>query len=104
MLRIKVFIPICAMNSAEIPIDYLYFVVYLNEHKKNVVIPDFWCQSLDLANAINNGLNSHDNHRIFFSADINKDPDFSIAIPETFDEKVDGCYFGKLCRAFSKCY
>lgn len=86
----------------ETPLDYLYFCVYLNDYKKNVLIPDYWCQTLDLAKSINKGLNSNENHLIFLSPDMNKDPDFSIPLRETYDANVDGCYFGKLRRAFSE--
>lgn len=91
------------MMDADIEIQYdLYFAVYLNDHKKNVLIPDFWCESLDLARAINSGLNSNENHLIFLSSDLNKIPDFSIPVRKTLDWDVDGCYFGKIKRAFSK--
>lgn len=57
----------------------------------------------DLAKSINEGLNRNENHFIFFSADLNKHPDFSMeAWNGTFEAEVDRCYFGELIRAFSK--
>lgn len=87
--------------SAEIQYD-LYFAAFLNGFAKNVLIPDFLCESFDLAHAINQGLNSNENHLIFFSPDLNKVPDFSLPVRETLNLEVDGCYFGKIVRAFSK--
>lgn len=81
----------------------LYLAAYLNDHKKNILIPDYWCDSLDLARSINSGLKKNENHLIFFSPDLNKIPDFSLPIRRgALDLTRDGCYFGKILRAFSK--
>lgn len=80
----------------------LYFVAFLNNQNKNVIIPYFWCDDIDWAKTINNGLNRNENHLIFYSPDIEKDPDFTLTTRSTFDSNSDGCYFGKLKRSFSK--
>lgn len=89
------------MSFEEIKYD-LYFAVFLTNHDKNVLIPDFWCNDFDLAGAINGILNKNKNHLIFFSPDINKYPDFTLPVRETLDLETDGCYFGKILRAFSE--
>lgn len=87
----------------EIEIQYdLYLAVYLDDAKKNVFVPDYWCGTFDLASTINNGLNKHQNHLIFFSRDLNKISDFSLHVRTKLDSNIDGCYFGKVTRAFSK--
>lgn len=81
----------------------LYLIASLNGLKKNVLIPDFWCDSFDLAKQINEGLNRNENHLIFFSSDLTKEPDFSLPVlKEKFDSDADHCYFGKTIKAFSK--
>lgn len=68
-----------------------------------MVIPDYWCDSFDLAKEINEGLNRNINHLIFYSPDLTKEPDFSLPVlKEKFDADKDRCYFGKIIRAFSK--
>lgn len=88
-------------QQVEIQYD-LYFAAYLNQPKKNVLIPDYWCDTFNLANTINGGLNRNENHLIFVSPDLNKIPDFTLPVREAFDPVGDGCYFGKLLRAFSR--
>lgn len=89
--------------SGDIEIQYdLYLAAYLTAHKKNFLIPDYWCDSFDLAKSINSGLNSNENHLIFVSPDLKKVPDFSLPVRATLDLNEDGCYFGKILRAFSK--
>lgn len=81
----------------------LYLVVNLTGLKKNVCVPDFWCDSFDLAKQINEGLNRNENHLVFFSSDLSKEPDFSLPVSkEKFDDTTDNCYFGKIIRTFSK--
>lgn len=80
----------------------LYLAAYLHDAKKNVLIPDYWCGTFDLAAAINGGLNTNQNHLIFFSPDLNKIPDFALPVHNKFDSNIDGCYFGKVTRAFSE--
>lgn len=80
----------------------LYLAVFLNEHKKNVLVPDYWCDTFNLAESINSGLNSNRNHLIFYSPDHNKVPDFTHPIRRTLNLEADGCYIGKVIRAFSK--
>lgn len=81
---------------------HLYFVAFLNDHNKNVLIPDFWCDGFDLAKSINESLNRNENHLIFHSPNIKNDPDFTLPVRPTLDLNIDGCYFGKIVRAFSK--
>lgn len=89
--------------AQQVEIQYdLYFAAFLNEPKKNVLIPDYWCDTFDLAKSINSGLNKNENQLIFFSVDLNKIPDFTLPVRRTFDPESDGCYFGKIVRAFSK--
>lgn len=81
----------------------LYLVVHLNGLQKNVCVPDFWCDSFNLAQQINEGLNRNVNHLIFYSSDLTKEPDFSLPILNgRFDDANDHCYFGKVIRTFSK--
>lgn len=80
----------------------LYFAVYLTELKKNVLVPDYWVDTLNLAESINEGLNKNKNHLIFVSPDLNKEPDFSTSVRHTLDLDTDGCYIGKVVRAFSE--
>lgn len=87
--------------GVEIQYD-LYFAAYLQDFNKNVLIPDFWCNTFDLAGSINGGLNRNKNHLIFVSPDLNKIPDFSLPVRRTLDLQTDGCYFGKILCAFSK--
>lgn len=87
--------------NVEIQYD-LYFAAYLVDFKKNVLVPDYWVDTFDLAQSINDGLKRSANHLIFISPDLNKVPDFSIPVRRTLDLKSDGCYFGKVTRAFSK--
>lgn len=87
--------------NVEIQYD-LYLAAYLVDFKKNVLIPDYWADTFDVAKAINHGLNSNENHLIFVSPDMDKIPDFSLPVRRTLDLKTDGCYFGKITRAFSK--
>lgn len=88
--------------AQEVEIQYdLYLAAHLDKPKKNVLIPDYWCDTFNLAESINEGLNKHKNHLIFCSPDLNKIPDFSLIPRETFDSNGDGCYFGKILRAFN---
>lgn len=81
----------------EVKIQYdLYLAVYLKDFNKNVLIPDFWCDTFNLAQSINEGLNCNKNHLIFVSPDLNKVPDFSLPVRDTLDLDADGCYFGKI--------
>lgn len=81
----------------------LYLVAHLTGLKKIVRIPDFWCDSFDLAKQINEGLNRNSNHLIFYSSDISKEPDFSLPVLKgKFDDENDHCYFGKIVKTFSK--
>lgn len=89
--------------NPDVEIQYdLYLAAYLVDFKKNVLIPDYWSDTFDLAKAINYGLNSNENHLIFVSPDLNKVPDFSLPVRNFLDLKTDGCYFGKVIRSFSK--
>lgn len=89
--------------NPDVEIQYdLYLAAYLVDFKKNVLIPDYWSDTFDLAKAINYGLNSNENHLIFVSPDLNKVPDFSLPVRKSLDLKTDGCYFGKVLRSFSK--
>lgn len=87
--------------ASEIQYD-LYFAAYLTEFKKNVLIPDYWVETLNLADSINEGLNKNKNHLVFVSPDLNKEPDFSLPVRHTLDLNTDGCYLGKVIRAFSE--
>lgn len=87
--------------SSEIQYD-LYFAAHLTAFKKNVLIPDYWCDTFSLAASINVGLNKNKNHLIFVSPDLNTVPDFSLPVREHLDLSTNGCYFGKIVRAFSK--
>lgn len=90
-------------RMGELDLQYdLYLAVYLNEPRKNVLIPDYWCDTFNLAKSINCGLNKNENHLIFFSPDLDKNPEFTLPVRETFDSDGDGCYFGKILQAFSK--
>lgn len=80
----------------------LYFAVFLTDHNRNVLIPDFWCNEFDLAAAINYVLNKNENRLVFYSPDFNKLPDFTLPVGAIFDSNLDGCYFGKIIRAFSE--
>lgn len=88
--------------DSQLETQELYFAAYLTDFKKNVLIPDHWCDTFDLAVSINDGLNKNQNHLIFVSPDLNKVPDFSLPVRKALDLTTDGCYFGKLLRAFSK--
>lgn len=91
------------MNNSVGEYQYqLYFAVFLVDLDKNVLIPDFWCSEFDLAAAINGLLNRNTNRLIFYSPNANKEPDFTLAVRTKMDLNSDGCYFGKLLRAFSK--
>lgn len=87
----------------EVEIQYdLYLAAYLKDFNRNVLIPDFWCDTFDLAESINEGLNRNKNHLIFLSPDLSKVPDFSLPVRKTLDLNTDGCYFGKIVFSFSK--
>lgn len=89
-------------SNTELQYD-LYLAIYLTDCKKNILIPDYWCDTFDLARAINGGLNTNENHLIFVSSDLSKIPDFSLPVRQTLlDLNVDACYIGKIIRAFSK--
>lgn len=45
----------------------LYFAAYLTALKKNVLIPDHWCDTFNLAETINGGSSQNKNHLIFVS-------------------------------------
>lgn len=89
--------------AESVEFDTMYFGAHLTAQKKNVLIPDYWIANFNWEKSINEGLNRNENHLIFFSSDLAKDPDFSMpASKSSFDPTVDKCYFGKLVRAFSK--
>lgn len=90
------------MNNSRDDEYQLYFAVFLINHGKNILIPDFWCNDFDLAASINGILNRNTNRLIFYSPDMKKDPDFTLNVGAVVDLDSDGCYFGKLLRAFSK--
>lgn len=90
-------------DASEFEYYDLYLGVCLTAQRKNVLVPDYWCATFDLAKSINEGLNRNENHFIFFSADLKTKPDFSMeAWKGAFEPEVDRCYFGKVVRAFSK--
>lgn len=82
--------------------NQLFFVVFLNKYKKNLVVPASWCSPFDLAESVNVGLNRHTNRTIFYVNDITATPQFGIGIANSFNENVHGCHWGKIIRCFSE--
>lgn len=73
----------------------LYLAVVLKHSREKIIVPETWCDELNLTFAFNNGGNRQSKMRkIFFSPDENKRANFNIDIKENFTTEEDACYYG----------
>lgn len=80
----------------------LFYNVILVKYKKNIIIPSHWCKTIDIAEAINEGLNRNKNHVIFYSKELTKEANFELAVDGALDLENDGCFWAKIVKCFSK--
>lgn len=80
----------------------LFYCAVLLKSKQNVVLPAKWCPKLDIAEAMNEGLNRNKNHLIFYSKDVTMELNFEMPVNEehTSNLESDGCFWAKIVKIF----
>lgn len=67
----------------------MYSIVLLHtQPRKLTILPIGWFQSLDIVQIFNIGISNNKLHRVFYSPDLNDDPDFELDLSEVFAEDV----------------
>lgn len=82
----------------------MFFLIKLKETKQKTIIPLKWIKNFDVTMFFNYGMPYHKKKKyiIFFSNDLNDDPDFNAPLKNTLDGFVKGCYEASLIKHFSK--
>lgn len=84
-------------------------VVYLKVPKVHVVIPDNWIYRLNESKLRNYGVNTNQDHRLFWSNDaVNDDempdyaytPNFDAPLSNVFPPLEDSCYIGRVKKFY----
>lgn len=68
---------------------------------QKIIIPTTWIKDIDEVKVFNGGVRRFQNVDIFFSADVNAEPNFGLPIENVFNGEV-GCYRATLLKAFGK--
>lgn len=61
-----------------------------------------WIYELSPAKTLNNRINRNQKHLIFWSPNINRQPDFSLPISNVYFNDRDGMYRGKILKCFGE--
>lgn len=67
-----------------------------------VIIRKSWIFNLSEARVLNNGVNRNQTISIFYSNDLNREPNFALEVRGFFQFGEDGCYDAKLFRYFGE--
>lgn len=70
----------------------MFAVVTLKPSKKKLIIPAKWIYSFDIVQALNYGLSKTKSHIIFYSQNLQIEPNFRLPVRDLFAENIDGCY------------
>lgn len=84
----------------------MFVIVYLKDAKKQIIIPQEWIMDLDQEALNNQGKNSNQNRRIFYSRIGNQvAPNFNLVLSKEFPpfEINETCYIGRIKRFCGKC-
>lgn len=83
-----------------------YAVAYIPSAKKHVVLHENWIFGVVESKLRNYGVNTNQNHLIFWSNCDNVTPDsshipnFTLTVQEEFLPSTDACYIGRIKRFF----
>lgn len=70
----------------------MFAVVTLNQSNEKFVIPVKWIYSFDIVQALNYGLSKTKSHIIFYSPNLQAEPNFRLPLRDLFELGGDGCY------------
>lgn len=77
-------------------------IYFVSENiQKNSVIPLRWVYSFNPENWINDGMNPSESHKIFFSRNIEDNPNFNSETKSSLDGE-SGCYSATIRKLFGK--
>lgn len=79
-----------------------YSCVRLNSNEL-LIVRTSWCEGMHSTCTKRYGRRPTRQCKIFFSADANEKPDFTMAVKEIFDAEK-ACYIGRVLNTFSKSY
>lgn len=82
----------------------MFAAIILIESKEKLVIPSKWIYSLDIVQVFNIGISHTKTHKIFYSPNLNDEPDFKASLEREFTIQRKCCYEAKIYRFFGKPY
>lgn len=86
----------------------MFFVVNLLDAEKKIIVPSKWVLNCREQNVWNYGINATKKYLIYFSSNMNNDPNFALPIRRGYEFRIcaaqneDACFNGTIVRAFSK--
>lgn len=88
---------VVAENGLQIPV---FCAVILIVSKKVVVIKSTWIKDFNIAHSYNKGLKTSNKQIVFYSSDIDHEPDFTKSIAARFDKKLPAIYVANIYKFF----
>lgn len=70
----------------------MFVTIFLTDFKKKLVIPVKWVHSLDILQLLNGYHVRSKIYTIFYSSNLEVEPNFGMPISEVFNEDISGCY------------
>lgn len=70
----------------------MFAVVKLSQSTEKLVIPVKWIYSFDIVQALNYGLSKTKSHIIFYSPNLQAEPNFRLPLRDSLENGSDGCY------------
>lgn len=80
----------------------MFVTIFLVDSKKKLVIPFKWVFSLDILQLLNGCHVRSKIYTIFYSNDLEVEPNFHMPISEIFDEENPACYRAQIGNFFGK--
>lgn len=80
----------------------LTVVAILCKCRQKLAVPLRNIYKLNLAKSLNNRINRNQEHLMFWSSDLSKEPNFNLPIADQFDKSQDACFMVKLLKVFGK--
>lgn len=80
----------------------MYVGVVLVKSLVNLKIPVKWLLDIPVDQFYKNGVNSEQEHTIFYCSDSSKSAKFDLPLANSFDSQQEACYKAYIKRFFSK--
>lgn len=90
------------LNDGQVMGQPVFCAAMLIVSKKVVTIRLTWIKGFDVVQSCNKGFKSANAHIVFYSPDIDSEPDFSKKIAADFDENESALYMASICKFFGE--